>query len=152
MHVPRGLEGVIVASTELTKIDGQAGRLVYRGYDVTELAGIVPYEAVAHLLWFGQLPTKQQLAKLGNQLAINRQLPPVVAEFLEQAAKVAEPLSLLQTSVSILGGLESTRAASIADASLALTARMPTIVASGHRLGRNQGSLEPLPELGHVAN
>src|SRR6266571_6180644 len=152
MQVPRGLEGVVVASTELTKIDGQAGRLVYRGYDMTELAGIVPYEAVAHLLWFGQLPTKQQLAKLGNQLANNRQLPPVVTEFLEQAARVAEPLSLLQTSISILGGLEATKTASTTDASLALTARMPTILATGYRLRRNQTQLEPRSDLGHVAN
>jgi len=152
MQVPRGLEGVIVASTELTKIDGQAGRLVYRGYDVTELAGVVPYEAVAHLLWFGQLPTKQQLAKLGSQLSINRQLPPVVTEFLEQSARVAEPLSLLQTSISILGGLEETRTASITDASIALTARMPTILAAGYRLRHNQAPLAARTDLGHVAN
>ncbi len=152
MQVPRGLEGVIVASTELTKIDGQAGRLVYRGYDVTELAGVVPYEAVAHLLWFGQLPTKEQLAKLESKLASNRWLPPVVTEFLEQAARVAEPLSLLQTSISILGGLEATKTASITDASLALTARMPTILATGYRLRHNQAPLEPRSELGHVAN
>jgi len=152
MQVPRGLEGVLVASTELTKIDGQAGRLVYRGYDVTELAGVVPYEAVAHLLWFGQLPTKQQLAKLGSQLSINRQLPPVVTEFLEQSARVAEPLSLLQTSISILGGLEETRTASITDASIALTARMPTILAAGYRLRHNQAPLAARTDLGHVAN
>src|SRR5881397_4047588 len=152
MQVPRGLEGVLVASTELTKIDGQAGRLVYRGYDVTELAGVVPYEAVAHLLWFGQLPTKQQLAKLGSQLSINRQFPPVVTEFLEQAARVAEPLSLLQTSISILGGLEETRTASITDASIALTARMPTILAAGYRLRHNQALLAAHTDLGHVAN
>ena len=152
MQVPRGLEGVLVASTELTKIDGQAGRLVYRGYDVTELAGVVPYEAVAHLLWFGQLPTKQQLAKLGSQLSINRQFPPVLTEFLEQAARAAEPLSLLQTSISILGGLEETRTASITDASIALTARMPTILAAGHRLRHNQAPLVARTDLGHVAN
>ncbi len=152
MQVPRGLEGVIVASTELTKIDGQAGRLVYRGYDVTELAGIVPYEAIAHLLWFGQLPTKEQLGKLQSQLASNRRLPPVVTEFLEQAARVAEPLSLLQTSISILGGLEETKTASIIDASLALTARMPTILATGYRLRSSQAPLEPRSDLGHVAN
>jgi len=152
MQVPRGLEGVLVASTELTKIDGQAGRLVYRGYDVTELAGVVPYEAVAHLLWFGQLPTKQQLAKLGNQLSINRQLPPVVTEFLEQSARVAEPLSLLQTSISILGGLEETRTASITDASIALTARMPSILAAGYRLRHNQALLAAHTDLRHVAN
>ncbi len=152
MQAPRGLEGVIVASTELTKIDGQAGRLVYRGYDVTELAGVVPYEAVAHLLWFRQLPTKEQLARLGNQLSSNRQLPIVVTEFLEQAARVAEPLSLLQTSISILGGLEATKSASTTDASIALTARMPTILATGYRIRSNQKPLEPKAGLGHVAN
>src|SRR5712692_2819604 len=152
MQVPRGLEGVVVASTELTKIDGLAGRLIYRGYDVTELAGVVPYEAVASLLWFGQLPDSGQLSKLEKQLASNRGLPPVLVEFFEQAAKVAEPLSLLQTAVSILGGLEATRTASIIDASVALTARMPTIVASGYRLGHGLRPLDPRPDLGHVAN
>ncbi len=152
MQVPKGLEGVIVASTQLTKIDGQAGRLVYRGYDATELAGNVPYEAVAHLLWFGQLPTREQLLNLQGQLGSNRRLPVVVDEFLKEASKVAEPLSLLQTSVSILGGLESTKTASIVDASVALTARMPTIVASSYRLKQNQNQFEPRPDLGHVAN
>jgi citrate synthase len=152
VQAPRGLEGVVVASTELTKIDGQAGRLVYRGYDVTELAGVVPYEAVANLLWFGQIPSPEQLSNLKKGLADHRKLPSVVAEFLAQSAKVAEPLSLLQTSVSILGGLEATKAASIVDASIALTARMPTIVASGYRTGHGLKALEPMPELGHVAN
>src|SRR5213593_3558973 len=119
MQVPRGLEGVLVASTELTKIDGQAGRLVYRGYDATELAGNVPYESVAHLLWFGQLPSDSQLSQLQGKLGSNRKLPAVVDEFLERASKVAEPLSLLQTAVSMLGGLESTKKASIVDASIA---------------------------------
>src|SRR6059036_1133187 len=104
MWVPKGLEGVIVATTELTKIDGQAGRLIYRGYDATELAGNVPYEAVAYLLWFGKLPTSREFSKLQEKFGNNRELPSVVDEFLERAAKVAEPLSLLQTSISILGG------------------------------------------------
>ncbi len=152
VQVPKGLEGVIVASTELTKIDGQAGRLVYRGYDATELAGNVPYEAVAHLLWFGHLPDRAQLSKLEEQLKSNRRLPPVVEEFLAEAAKVAEPLSLLQTAVSIIGGLDGKGTGSIVDASIALTARVPAIVASSHRLKQNQSPLDPRPELGHVAN
>ena len=152
LQAPKGLEGVVVASTELTKIDGQAGRLVYRGYDATELAGLVPYEAVANLLWFGQIPTAEQLARLRGQLASNRSLPTVLNEFLEQAAKVAVPLSLLQTSISILGGLETTKAGSIIEASIALTARMPTIVASGYRLRHALRPLESMPDLGHVAN
>ncbi len=136
----------------MTKIDGQAGRLVYRGYDATDLAGNVPYEAVAHLLWFGQLPTVGQLSELREKFGRNRKLPAVVDDFLETASKIAEPLSLLQTSVSILGGLESAKTGSIVDTSIALTAQMPTIVASYHRFRQNLKPLEARPDLGHTAN
>ncbi len=152
MWVPKGLEGVIVASTELTKIDGQAGRLIYRGYDATELAGNVPYESVAHLLWLGRLPAESELLQLREKLGRNRALPAVVEEFLANASKVAEPLSVLQTSVSILGGLDSTKSASIIDASIALTARMPTVVASYNRFKLNAKPLQPRADLSHAAN
>ncbi len=152
MRAPKGLEGVIVADTELTKIDGQAGRLIYRGYDVTELAGNVPYEAVAHLLWFGRLPNTTQLSQLEEKIGKSRKLPEVLEEFLATASKVGEPLSVLQTSVSILGGLDITKTASIIDGSIALTSRMPTAVASYYRFRRDQRPVEPRPELGHTAN
>lgn len=152
MWVPKGLEGVIVASTELTKIDGQAGRLIYRGYDATELAGNVPYEAVAYLLWLGHFPADSELLQLREKLGKNRILPAVVEEFLANASKVAEPLSVLQTSVSILGGLDSTKSASIIDACIALTARMPTIVASYNRFHNNNRPLQPRTDLSHAAN
>ncbi|TMI25921.1 citrate/2-methylcitrate synthase [Candidatus Bathyarchaeota archaeon] len=152
MWVPKGLEGVIVASTELTKIDGQAGRLIYRGYDATELAGNVPYEAVAHLLWLGGLPAEAELLQLREKLGRSRALPVVVEDFLHSVAKVAEPLSVLQTSVSILGGLDSTKSASTVNASIALTARMPTIVASFNRFRHNASPLQPRADLSHAAN
>ncbi len=152
MWVPKGLEGVIVASTELTKIDGQAGRLIYRGYDATELAGNVPYEAVAHLLWLGHLPSESELLQLREKIGRNRALPPVVEAFLASASKVDEPLSVLQTSVSILGGLDSTKSASVIDASVALTARMPTIVAFSNRFRHNARALQPRADLSHAAN
>jgi citrate synthase len=152
VQAPKGLEGVIVASTKITKIDGQAGRLVYRGYDVTELAGNVPYEAVANLLWFGQLPTEQQLNLLREKFASKRTLPSIVDKFLETTSKLAEPLSVVQTSVSLLGGLEGTKDASTIDTSIALTAKMPTIVASYYRHRRNNQPLEPKADLGHAAN
>src|SRR6266849_3118838 len=72
IRAPKGIEGVIVATTSLTKIDGQAGRLIYRGYDVTQLAGRVPYESVAHLLWFGHLPNQQELSTLQTRFSHDR--------------------------------------------------------------------------------
>src|SRR5713226_9490896 len=93
IKAPKGLEGVIVATTQLTKIDGQAGRLIYRGYDITQLAGIVPYESVAHLLWFGHLPKPEEANQLNRKLVENRTLPNAVVDFLSRDSKIAEPLS-----------------------------------------------------------
>jgi citrate synthase len=56
---PEGLEGVVAASTALSHVFGEEGKLVYRGYDIHELAGKASFEEVAHLLWIGHLPNKQ---------------------------------------------------------------------------------------------
>jgi citrate synthase len=152
IRAPKGLEGVIVATTSLTKIDGQAGRLIYRGYDVTQLAGRVSYESVAHLLWYGHLPNKQELSALETRFSREHALPKQVIGFLRGESKVAEPLSALQTSVSILGGLTGRTEPSIIDSSIDLTARMPTIVAAYHRFKKGQDPVDPRPGLGHAAN
>ncbi|OLD84083.1 MAG: citrate synthase/methylcitrate synthase, partial [Ktedonobacter sp. 13_1_20CM_4_53_7] len=152
IRAPKGLEGVIVATTSLTKIDGQAGRLIYRGYDVTQLAGRVSYESVAHLLWYGHLPNRQELSTLETRFSREHVLPNQVIGFLKGESKVADPLSALQTSVSILGGLGSRNEPSLIDSSIGLTARMPTIVATYHRLRKGQEPVTPRPGLGHAAN
>src|SRR5439155_1268797 len=120
IRAPKGLEGVIVATTSLTKIDGQAGRLIYRGYDVTQLAGRVSYESVAHLLWYGHLPNRQELSTLETRFSREHVLPNQVIGFLKGESKVADPLSALQTSVSILGGLGSRNEPSLIDSSIGL--------------------------------
>src|SRR3989442_3894213 len=151
IRAPKGLEGVIVATTSLTKIDGQAGRLIYRGYDVTQLAGRVSYESVAHLLWYGHLPNQQELSALEARFSREHALPNQVIGFLRGESRVAEPLSALQTSVSILGGLGGRTEPSIIESSIDLTARMPTIVAAYHRLRKGQEHVDPRPRLRHVA-
>ena len=79
-------------------------------------------------------------------------LPNQVIGFLKGESKVADPLSALQTSVSILGGLGSRNEPSLIDSSIGLTARMPTIVATYHRLRKGQEPVTPRPGLGHAAN
>src|SRR5207302_9823407 len=145
-------KSVIVATTSLTKIDGQAGRLIYRGYDVTQLAGRVSYESVAHLLWYGHLPNRQELSTLETRFSREHVLPNQVIGFLKGESKVADPLSALQTSVSILGGLGSRNEPSLIDSSIGLTARMPTIVATYHRMRKGQEPVTPRTGLGHAAN
>lgn len=152
MRAPKGLEGVVVSSTELTKVDGQAGLLIYRGYDVTQLAGIVPYESVAHLLWFGHLPSKEELHEIRQKLAVKRSLPELVQSFLKTAASSSEPLSVLQTAVSMLGGLDSSKETSTVESSMAITAQMPTIVAAYHRFRQGLKPVSPRADLEHTAN
>ena len=68
---PEGLEGVIAASTALSHVFGEEGRLVYRGYDIHELAGNASFEEVAYLLWLGHLPSRDELASFMAQLEAN---------------------------------------------------------------------------------
>ena len=78
----RGLEGVVAADTYLSFVDGQNGKLYYRGYDIDELAGKVCYEEVVHLLWFGQLPNKEQLDDFRSELIAEMRLPNQVDELI----------------------------------------------------------------------
>ena len=152
IKAPKGLEGVIVATTQLTKIDGQAGRLIYRGYDITQLAGVVPYESVAHLLWFGHLPKPEEANQLNRKLVENRILPTAVVDFLSRDSKIAEPLSAVQTAIALLGGVEAGKNKTIIDTSIALTAKMPTIIANYYRVKTGASPIDPNPKLGHAAN
>src|SRR5687768_4933905 len=79
---PEGLEGVVAASTALSHVFGEEGRLVYRGYDIHELAGKASFEEVAHLLWIGHLPTKAELNEMQAKLEANRYLPDAVIDVL----------------------------------------------------------------------
>ncbi len=150
-HTPKGLEGVIVASTKISKIDGQAGKLIYRGYDITELAGKISFEDVAHLLWIGHLPNPQELDAFKKKLAENRYVSNKVMAFIGGAPKDANPLTVLRTAVSIMG-MQAKEDVSPLEASIALTEQFPTIVAMFHNARRGRSVVLPRGDLGHAAN
>ena len=85
---PEGLEGVVAAATALSHVYGEEGRLVYRGYDIHELAGHATFEEVAHLLWIGHLPNKTELAELNALLEENRYLPESIIAILRDRKSV----------------------------------------------------------------
>ena len=78
----KGLAGVVAANSGICWIDGDAGVLAYRGIDVHELAEKSTFEEITYLLWFGELPTKQQLADFNRKLVEARQLNPKVLDLL----------------------------------------------------------------------
>jgi citrate synthase len=154
--VDRGLEGVVVASTMLSNVEGGIGRLTYRGYDIHDLAPNATFEEVCHLLLFGELPTAHQLEDLRVRLAANRRLPQELIGWMQSMPKDAAPMSVLRTMVSALAlyapQLEGGTHASNPRAAIALIAKTPSIVAAWDRIRRGLAPLEPLPHLGMAAN
>jgi citrate synthase len=151
LQAPKGLEGVIVAETHISKIDGQAGKLVYHGYDIAELAGNVQFEAVAHLLIVGRLPNPEELKRFKNRLAENRFLSNETMAFLETAPREANPLAVLRTAVSLMG-LKAKEAMPPVDTGVNLIAQFPTIIATYHHARRREGSILPRGDLDHAGN
>jgi citrate synthase len=145
----RGLEGVIALDTEISFIDGQAGELLYRGYDIRDLAQNASFEEVAYLLWNGALPTSAQLDELNEQLRSERQIPDQILEHLrEHTPRDANPMSVLRTATSALADFDAEADVSDAAAnyrkSVRLTAKVPTIVAAFDRIRKGKDPLAPL--------
>jgi citrate synthase len=148
---PEGLEGVVAASTALSHVFGEEGRLVYRGYDIHELAGKATFEEVAYLLWLGHLPTRNELDAFAAKLAANRSLPEEVVQTLRLLPRDAQPLDALRSGLSVFGAtrmemFDVDRVATL-DEAIALSARFPSILAAFFRLRQGQ---EPVtPKAGH---
>src|SRR5215467_13748432 len=96
-----GLEGVVAGESEICFIDGYAGILSYRGYNIHTLADHATFEETIYLLWNGTLPTKDQLAQLKRDLVQHRSIPQRVVDFLSRA-RMANPMDVLRTAVSML--------------------------------------------------
>ncbi|GCE26073.1 citrate synthase 1 [Dictyobacter alpinus] len=146
-----GLEGIVAATTAISKVDGTAGRLIYRGYDIHDLARTCTYEEVAHLLWFGHLPTQKELSDLHTKFVAERNLPDLVVQTIRELPKTAEPMDVLRTAVSAWGAISVSGKPTIEQA-IAATARFPLILATFHRLRQGKEPLESRSELGHAAN
>lgn len=143
----QGLEGVAVAATRLSRVDGLAGRLTIAGYDVEDLAPQATFEEVAYLLWRGKLPGAAELAALKRDLSSQRPLPSATMALLRHAARESIPaMDALRMAASTLslGRSESPEAAA-----RTLVAAFPTIVGSYWRLQNKQEPVEPREDLSH---
>jgi len=98
----KGLEGVVAANSSVCYIDGDAGVLAYRGIDIHELAEKSSFEETCYLLWFGKLPTRQELDDLKGKLAGERKVDPAIFAGITQIPKTATPMEMLRTAVSAL--------------------------------------------------
>lgn len=151
MIAAKGLEGVIVDTSSICLIDGNLGRLFYRGYDIHDLATMVTFEEVAYLLWNGELPTQTQLATLKKRFSQERAIPAQVKELVRSVPRSSNTLDVLRTAISALGTGTPLKKPDIEDA-ISISAKIPTINAAFDRLRRGQEPLEPRPDLDHAAN
>ena len=149
--IAKGLEGVIIDDSSICMIDGNAGRLIYRGYDIHDLTVNLTFEEAAYLLWNGELPTKTQLDDLNKRLSMERPIPANLKVTIRNLPRNSNTLDVLRTAISTLGTGLPLKKPDISDA-IAITAKMPTINAAFDRLRRGQEPVEPLPGLGHAAN
>jgi citrate synthase len=156
MGVTKGLSGVVAADTSLSFVDGAAGKLVYRGYDIHDLGGHVSFEEIVYLLWNGDLPNGSQLTAIKAALAAMRGLPPPILRAMTTIPREAHPVAVLRTVISWLG-LVDTTADDISPESarkkgLRLTALFSTIIAAWERIRCNQEPIDPRNDLDHAAN
>jgi len=154
-QAPRGLDGVVAVQTRLSHVDGLAGELIIGGYELKELAGRVTFEEAAHLLWWGTLPTADQLQAQRREMAALRTVPHDTMGLLRAAAS-APPVDALRMACATLS-LDLARpddispSADLAAATM-LTARFPTLVAAQVRLGQGLEPIAPRDDLSHAAN
>jgi citrate synthase len=152
----RGLADVVAASTALSDIDGRAGRLFYRGYDISQLAGAATFEEIAYLLQRGSAPSRAELESYRAELTAGRGLGSLVTRCLPAVARGQGPMEALRTLVSLASAddpdKDSNERAANRRKAARLTAQQPVLVAAyeAERTGR-QGS-EPDPALGLAAN
>ncbi len=153
---PSGLEGVVATQSSICFIDGDAGRLIYAGYDIGDLVQHCSFEETVYLLWHGELPNAVQLASLKADIGRQMALPAHIKALLEHLPRQTQPMDALRTATSALGADDPDLKSNDPDANLRkairLTAQLPTIVCAFHRLRSGQPVIEPDPKLSIAAN
>ncbi|MGO8946391.1 MAG: citrate synthase [Ktedonobacterales bacterium] len=152
MIAAKGLDGVVVAATNISHVFGEEGRLVYRGYDIHQLASKASYEEVCFLLWQGHLPDRDELESLQAAMRQRRTLPSAAEVALWGLPKDTNPMDALRTVISAAGAALPIGGTPTVDQAITLTSLFPTAVAGFHRLRSGLDLVPPDPSLGHTAN
>jgi len=150
-----GLRGIEIADTRISNIEGEKGKLIYRGYDIFDLAKYSNFEETAYLLIHDGLPNKHQLSEFNAKLIDARHIPKQMQKNIGNWRKDADPMDMLQAFVAALAGYYdeefATKEASY-DRAINLIAKVPTIIASWQRIRNGLKVVDPDPSLNHAAN
>lgn len=154
--VAKGLKGVLAGDSAICDVDGSKGLLLYRGYNVDDLAENCTFEEVAYLLFQGELPTPFQLDEFRCQIAKNICLPGQLVDFLKTLPTRTPPMTALRSAVSLAGALDADAENECLDANyekaVRLTALVPTLTAAIRRVRDGKEPISPREDLGLAAN
>jgi len=152
----KGLKGVVAADTTICDVDGAVGKLIYRGYNIHDLAKHSTFEETAYLLFQGELPTPQQLKEFNEILVEHRELEPPILDFLKSLPRDTPSMTALRSAVSMCGVYDPLAEVQTPEAnyakSIRLTAEMTTIVAAIRRVADGKEPIAPRKDLSHAAN
>ncbi len=150
--IQKGLDDVYVKESSICLVDGIKGRLLYRGWDIRDLAEHSSYEETVYILIHGRLPSKEELAETRRALGESRAISPETVKLLRCMPEDAPPIDVLRTAVSYLSNFDKerddpTRAANMRKAQR-LIGKVPTLVAAAHRIRQGKRVIPPDPSLG----
>lgn len=155
VEIRRGLREVYVDRTRASYIDGKEGKLLYRGYNINDLAEHSTFEETAYLLLHGELPTRSQLEAFDETLRAGRQAPDQILEVVRMTS-AAHPMDALRTAISASAAFEPDASdisiASTLRKGIRLSALAPTLVTAHARIAEGKEPVPPRQDLGHAAN
>lgn len=149
--VYHGLKGITCVETAISRIDGEKGKLIYRGYNADELALSSTFEEVAYLILNGAFPTEAELSRFNELLASFRVLPEACERLIRSLPAELDDMAVLRTAVSSFGDISFAFKPTMEQA-LRLIAAVPSIIAFRKRLADGEEPVQPLDELGFVEN
>ncbi|QHC66778.1 bifunctional 2-methylcitrate synthase/citrate synthase [Rathayibacter sp. VKM Ac-2759] len=154
--IRKGLVGVVVDTTAISKVDPESNSLLYRGYPVQELAEQRSFEDVAWLLWNGELPTAEEAARLRSFERSHRALEPGIRAVIDLLPTTAHPMDVVRTAVSAMGALDEDPGADapgeVLERSVRLWAALPAVVAYAQRRRRLEEPIAPRRDLDYSEN
>jgi citrate synthase len=151
-----GLRNIEVADTKICSIDGNNGKLIYRGYDILDLVNHSTFEETSYLLLFGELPHDGLLDEFSTRLRDARTIPQRLVTSLKNHLLTARPMDVLQASICELADYDSNLDDDSKDANINrainLISKIPTIVAAWERIRNKKEIVSPATEETHAAN
>ena len=147
----KGLEDVVAGKSGVCFIDGHEGRLLYRGYDIAELAAHSTWEETSYLLWNGHLPTANELTHFSEDMASKRPVPSEVASILSTLPRNCDTMDALRVGVASLGIFDDPMY-SQQERAMSIASKMGTVVAAIHRHKHDQEMLLPRDDLSFASN